>query len=38
MKKQHILSICIAGALLTACGSGGSAGIKNNNTNIAPPR
>ncbi len=37
MKKQHILSICIAGALLTACGSGGSAGIKNNNTNITPP-
>ncbi len=26
MKKQHILSICIAGALLTACGSGSSGG------------
>ncbi len=40
MKKQHILSICIAGALLTACGSGSngnSQGIKDNNSNIAPP-
>ncbi len=26
MKKQHILSICIAGALLTACGSGSDGG------------
>ncbi len=40
MKKQHILSICIAGALLTACGSGSSGGstnIKNKNTNIIQP-
>ncbi len=37
MKKQHLLSICIAGALLTACSSGGSSGMKNNNINIAKP-
>ncbi len=39
MKGQTILSICIAGALLTACGSSGSAGTKpaNTNSNTKPP-
>ncbi len=34
MKKQPILSICIAGALLTACGSGGSSGTTPANSKL----
>ncbi len=34
MKKQHILSICITGALLTACGSGGSSGTAPTNSKL----